>query len=40
LQKPTAEQLSLWNQSPEQPFSALIVQPYVLISAPLGSRIK
>jgi hypothetical protein len=36
LQKPTAQQLSLWNQSPEQPFSVLIVQPYVLISAPLS----
>jgi hypothetical protein len=36
LQKPTDQQLSLWNQSPEQPFSALIVQPYVLISVPLS----
>ena len=36
LQKPTAQQLSLWNQFPEQPFSVLIVQPYVLISAPLS----
>jgi hypothetical protein len=34
LQKPTAPQLSLWNQSPEQLFSVLIVQPYVLIRAP------
>ncbi|NJM76933.1 MAG: DUF2288 domain-containing protein [Acaryochloridaceae cyanobacterium RU_4_10] len=32
LQKPTAHQLSLWNQSPSQRFSTLIVQPYVLIS--------
>jgi hypothetical protein len=31
LQKPTAQQLSLWNQDPEQLFSVLIVQPYVLI---------
>lgn len=36
LQKPTAQQLSLWNQSPEKLFSVLIVQPYVLISAPLS----
>ena len=35
LQKPTPQQLSLWNQSPEQTFSVLIVQPYVLIGAPL-----
>ncbi|WP_404787076.1 DUF2288 domain-containing protein [Altericista sp. CCNU0014] len=33
LQKPTAQQLGLWNQSPDLLFSALIVQPYVLISA-------
>jgi hypothetical protein len=31
IQKPTAEQLSEWNQHPKQPFSTLIVQPYVLI---------
>jgi hypothetical protein len=35
LQKPTAQQLSLWNQSPSQRFSTLIVQPYVLISPKL-----
>lgn len=35
LQKPTAQQLSLWNQSPSQRFSTLIVQPYVLISSKL-----
>jgi hypothetical protein len=29
LQKPSAEQLSLWNQSPEKLFSVLIVAPYV-----------
>lgn len=34
LQKPSAEQLSLWNQSPEQLFSVLIVAPYVLMSIP------
>lgn len=37
LQKPTAEQLSLWNQNPNQPFSVLIVQPYVLISTTVSS---
>jgi hypothetical protein len=31
IQKPTAQQLSEWNQNPKQPFSTLIVQPYVLI---------
>jgi hypothetical protein len=35
LQKPTEKQLSLWNQSPSQRFSTLIVQPYVLISSKL-----
>jgi hypothetical protein len=35
LQKPTAQQLSLWNQSPSQRFCTLIVQPYVLISSKL-----
>jgi hypothetical protein len=35
LQKPTEQQLSLWNQSPSQRFSTLIVQPYVLISSKL-----
>jgi hypothetical protein len=34
LQKPSAEQLSLWNQAPEQLFSVLIVAPYVLMSIP------
>jgi hypothetical protein len=34
LQKPSAEQLSLWNQSPEQLFSVLIVAPYVLVTIP------
>jgi hypothetical protein len=36
LQKPTAQQLSLWNQSPEQAFSVLIVEPYVLMSTPVS----
>jgi hypothetical protein len=35
LQKPTEQQLSLWNQSPNQRFCTLIVQPYVLISPKL-----
>jgi hypothetical protein len=34
LQKPSAEQLSLWNQSPEKLFSVLIVAPYVLMTIP------
>jgi hypothetical protein len=34
LQKPSAQQLSLWNQSPEQLFSVLIVAPYVLMTIP------
>jgi hypothetical protein len=34
LQKPSADQLSLWNQSPEQLFSVLIVAPYVLMTIP------
>jgi hypothetical protein len=34
IHKPTAQQLSLWNQSPSQLFDAVIVQPYVLIGAP------
>jgi hypothetical protein len=37
IQKPTAQQLSQWNQDPKQQFSTLIVQPYVLIS-PLDSH--
>ena len=32
LQKPTAEQLSKWNETPTQKFSTIIVQPFVLIS--------
>ncbi|MGB8700272.1 MAG: DUF2288 domain-containing protein [Thermosynechococcaceae cyanobacterium] len=32
VQKPTAQQLSEWNNHPTQLFSTLIVQPYVLIS--------
>jgi hypothetical protein len=40
LQKPTAQQLSLWNQSPDQLFSVLIVQPYVLIGAPLSKSLS
>jgi hypothetical protein len=31
IHKPTAQQLSQWNQNPKQQFSTLIVQPYVLI---------
>lgn len=32
IYKPSVEQLSNWNNSPEQQFSTLIVQPFVLIS--------
>jgi hypothetical protein len=32
IHKPTAQQLSLWNQAPDRLFNAVIVQPYVLIS--------
>ncbi len=32
LQKPTAEQLSQWNQNPTQQFPTIIVQPFVLIT--------
>ena len=32
VQKPSAEQLSLWNDDPSTLFETLIVQPYVLIS--------
>ena len=31
LAKPTAEQLTDWNQTPEKQFSALIVQPFVVV---------
>ena len=33
VQKPTSDQLSLWNADPTMVFQALIVQPYVIISA-------
>ena len=32
LQKPTAEQLSEWNETPTKKFRTIIVQPFVLIS--------
>lgn len=32
IHKPSATELSAWNLEPEQKFSALIVQPFVLIS--------
>jgi len=31
LSKPSAQQLSDWNATPQKSFDALIVQPYVLI---------
>jgi len=31
LQKPSANQLSLWNAQPTKAFNTLIVQPYVLV---------
>lgn len=30
IYKPTTGQLDAWNQTPQKPFVALIVQPYVL----------
>lgn len=36
IQKPTSEQLGLWNQDPAKKFSTLIVAPYVLISTQLA----
>ena len=33
VQKPSSEQLSIWNAEPTLIFDALIVQPYVLIMA-------
>ncbi len=33
IQKPTPLQLSDWNQDPTKRFTALIVQPYILIQA-------
>ena len=32
LQKPTAQQLSEWNQEPNRKFTTIIVQPFVIIS--------
>jgi hypothetical protein len=32
LQKPSAQDLSNWNQNPSQTFTTLIVQPFVLIA--------
>lgn len=32
IQKPSVEQLGAWNISPEQKFSTLIVQPFVLVA--------
>jgi hypothetical protein len=31
IAKPTAEQLTDWNQNPEKQFVALIVQPFVVV---------
>ena len=32
VQKPSAEQLSKWNETPTHKFQTIIVQPFVLIS--------
>lgn len=32
IQKPTSQQLSLWNSNPDYHFNTIIVQPFVLIS--------
>ncbi len=34
IQKPTTQQLSLWNGDETQKFNTIIVQPFVLISIP------
>lgn len=31
IAKPSAEQLTTWNQTPEKQFIALIVQPFVVV---------
>ena len=31
IAKPTSEQLTDWNQTPEKQFTALIVQPFVVV---------
>lgn len=31
IYKPATEQLNHWNQTPQKPFMALIVQPFVLV---------
>lgn len=36
IQKPTAQQLSLWNQNETDQFNTIIVKPFVLIS-PINS---
>jgi hypothetical protein len=32
IQKPSSQQLSLWNENPSHKFNTIIVQPFVLIS--------
>lgn len=32
IQKPSSEQLGAWNVTPNKKFSALIVQPFVLVA--------
>jgi hypothetical protein len=32
IQKPTAQQLSLWNENLNKKFKTIIVQPFVLVS--------
>ncbi|BAQ64287.1 DUF2288 domain-containing protein [Geminocystis sp. NIES-3709] len=34
IQKPSTQQLSLWNGDETQKFNTIIVQPFVLISTP------
>jgi hypothetical protein len=33
IQKPSSQQLSLWNENPNHKFNTIIVQPFVLISS-------
>jgi len=38
IYKPSAEQLSIWNNNDNRKFNALIVQPFVLVQESLGTQ--
>ncbi len=40
LQRPSAEQISRWDSTPDKPFVAVIVQPFVLAQRPPASQAK